>query len=954
MRFDLLTTLLPALLLLGGMADRCHANERQPRYDIVIQQGRIVDGSGAPWYVADVGVRHGKVVAIGRLDTIQARRVIDASGLVVAPGFIDMMGQNATPMLDDPRTALNLLTQGVTTINAGEGSSQAPQDSEFEVRYGWRTMGDYFQLLDLQGLPINVVQTVGHTQVRRLVMGDDDRHPRTDELAAMEDHVREGMEAGAIGVSTALIYPPAIFARPEEIASLSKVAGEYGGGYYTHMRNEGDQLLEAIDEALQIGRIGGTPVHIFHLKTAGKQNWGKMPLAIARIKAARAAGQQVTADIYPYLHNGLGIQALIHPRHFASGRANLVAKLDDPELRKEIRKEMESTGGWENWYRHVGEDWNNVVIGNAQGEKYKPYYGQSVAEIAQQLEQDPWDCFFDLAKAGAFALPKSMSDANKILAMQQEFVSFCTDVGPASGAIASHPRAYGAFPRLLSHYVRDLGALSLERAVAQASAAAANDVLAFDRGRIAIGMAADLIVFDFDRLADRATPAEPAKLSEGMRHVVVNGVQVLRDGEMTSARPGRVLRGPGYDPAKAPSRVMTGTAGQGLEKIDEIVAKYMADSSAPGASLAITDRGRLVYSRGFGYADVGAREQVKPESLFRIASISKPFTAVAILQLVEQGKLSLDTPIYSLLDEYEPFVKPGVVVDERNSEITIEHLLQHRGGWDRDVSFDAMFMAVPFARNLGARAPAGPTEVIRNMLGLPLDFTPGERYAYSNYGYCLLGRAIEKVTGQSYESYVKEHVLAPCGISYMQLGLSRLEGRREGEVRYYDGRVARSVFADDLNQRVAPPYGSFHLEGMDAHGGWIASAEDLVRFATALEDRDNSPLLRGESIDLMVSRPEGRAGHNEDGTPARSAYGLGWQLRFDEQGDLELFQHGGSLPGTSTQLVVRKDGRTFAILFNTRNGRGNSRMVDGIVKGLHEAIDQVETWPDRNLFDKEK
>ncbi len=232
-------------------------------------------------------------------------------------------------MLEDPKTAMNLLTQGITTINAGEGGSAAPLDAEEGSRQGWTTMAEYFGLLELKGLPVNVVQTVGHTQVRRIVMGDVDRRPNDEELAAMQTLVREAMEAGAIGVSTALIYPPAVYAQTREIAALCSVAGEYGGRYYTHMRNEGDLLLEAIDEAIEIGREANTPVHIFHLKAAGQQNWGKMQQAIARIKAARASGEQITADIYPYINNGLGIAAMIHPRHFADGYDRLRNRLQD-------------------------------------------------------------------------------------------------------------------------------------------------------------------------------------------------------------------------------------------------------------------------------------------------------------------------------------------------------------------------------------------------------------------------------------------------------------------------------------------------------------------------------------------------------------------------------------------------------------------------------------------------
>jgi N-acyl-D-amino-acid deacylase len=516
-------------------------------YDIVIHGGRVVDGCGTPWYFADLGIKEGKIVRIGRLKADEGKRAIDATGLIVAPGFIDMMGQTATPMMKNPETALNLLTQGITTINAGEGVSAAPLSEEEARTAGWRTMGDYFRVVEAKGVSVNVVQTIGHTQVRQIVLGDVDRRPSEAELAQMSALVEEAMQAGAIGVSTALIYPPAVYADTAEIAHLAAVAGKHGGGYYTHMRNEGDKLEEAIDEALEIGRRGSASVHIFHLKAAGRQNWGKMELAIAKIKAARAAGQQVTADIYPYVNNGLGIAAFIHPRHFAAGDAALIARLDDAALRAEIRQEMETTSGWENWYRHVGQDWGKVVVGQTPNALYAKLTGQSLAEIAAATGEDPWETFFSLVKSGAFVLPESMTDANKLRAMREEFVSFCTDVGPAGGSlIASHPRAYGAFPRVLSRYVRDLGAISLERAIAQASAAAANAIGARDRGRIAEGLAADVIVFDYAKLTDRATFAQPRTLSDGMRHVLVNGVVVLDDGQQTAARPGKVLRGPGY------------------------------------------------------------------------------------------------------------------------------------------------------------------------------------------------------------------------------------------------------------------------------------------------------------------------------------------------------------------------------------------------------------------------
>lgn len=917
------------------------------KLDIVLRGGKVVDGTGAPWFVADVGIDDGKIVRIGHIASDEADLAIDAEGLIVAPGFIDMMGQTASPMVEDPKTAINLLTQGITTINAGEGGSAAPLNDDEGRREGYTTMAEYFTLVESKGLPVNVVQTIGHTQVRRIVLGEAERRPSDEELVRMQDLVREAMRAGAIGVSTALIYPPAVYAQTEEIGALAAAAGEDGGRYYTHMRNEGDRLLEAIDEALEIGRAGKTPVHIFHLKAAGRQNWGKMQLALAKIKAARAAGQQVTADIYPYVNNGLGIAALIHPKHFTEGYGKLRARLDDDKLRQQIRTEMETTDGWENWYRHAGKDWSRIVIGRSNSKDYTGLDGQSVAAIATAKKEDPWDTFFKLVGSGAFALPETMTDANKILAMQQPFVSFCTDVGPAGGSrSASHPRAFGSFPRMLSHYVRDLGAISLERAVAQASAAAANDVLAYDRGRIAVGLAADVIVFDYEQLTDNADFANPHALSDGMKHVIVNGSIVLRDGKQTAARPGRVLRGPGYQEETAAYNVKSGEDNPVFASYDRHMHDFMKEHRVPGASVAVTNRGQVVFERGYGYSDVATAERVDAQSLFRIASISKPITAVAVLQLVEQNKLKLDDKLLSVLSYADDIKAAGEDFDTRWNEITIRHLLQHRGGWDRGTSFDGMFKPVEFAKKIGTDAPADQAAIIKAMLFQKLDFNPGERYAYSNFGYCLLGRVIEEITEKTYENYVKENVLAPVGATAMRIGATRLEGRAENEVRYYQPGTGKSVFQTDLNESVALPYGAWHLEAMDSHGAWIASASDLCKFAAAFDDPDQCPILSANSIKLMYARPPGLAGFDESGKPKETYYSLGWSNRIVGDGKINHW-HTGSLAGTATILIQRHDGRNFAALLNTRVSPSAShlgRAIDGL---LGEAANEVTDWPDQ-------
>jgi N-acyl-D-amino-acid deacylase len=922
-------------------------------FDIIIERGRVVDGTGAPWYVADVGLKNGRIARIGRLIDEKAARRIGAEGLIVAPGFIDMMGQTVSPLLDDPKAALNLLTQGITTVNAGEGSSAAPIDGAEARAEGWRSMAEYFHTVELKGLSLNLAQTVGHTQVRRRVMGDENRKPAPDELTRMKDLVREAMEAGAIGLSTALIYPPAIYADTEEVGALASVAGAHGGRYFTHMRNEGDQLLEAMDEALEIGRKGSTPIHIFHLKTAGRDNWSKMDQAVAKIRAARAAGVEITADIYPYVNSGVYIESLIHPRHFNAGLPAFLARLNDEELRRTIRTEMEANEtGWENWFKHTGRDWNKIIIGSSKSVsvRYRIDPGQSIDAAAKANSTDPWNIFFDLVRNGALVMPETMSDDNKRRLMREDFISFCTDAGPASrDALTSHPRAFGSFSRIFSRYVREGGVITLEQAVAKASAVAANEIMARDRGRIAEGLAADIIVFDYQKFTDRADFARPRELSEGMKHVFVNGEAVLSDGKLTNARPGRVLRGPGYRRDLAPPAIVTGEAVPEFAAVDAVMQELLTEHSIPGAAVAITDGGRLVYARGFGYGDVAAREKVTPESLFRIASISKPVTSATVFRLIEQGKLTLDSKVFEILDKYEP-PAADAKVDPRLADITIRQLLQHSGGWDRDKSFDAMFRALDFARTLKVPPPAGPNEVIRNMMAQPLDFDPGVRQAYSNYGYCLLGRVIEKLTGQSYEDAVRERILDPSGARTMTLGRSLPEQRHAGEVRYYTVDRGPSVFDASLGQRVPYPYGGWYLEAMDSHGAWLASCLDLARFGVSFDDNGDGTLLQRASLDAMFARPSGTAGLDDKGQPKDYCYAAGWGRRESPAG--AEFSHSGALSGTSTLLVKRPDGRNWTVLFNSRGGPRADFFPTALKPKMSRVLDEIKTWPAHDLFAK--
>jgi len=509
-------------------------------FDLLLTGGRIVDGSGNPWYGADLGIRNGRIASIGPLAGRSARRTIAIGGMIVSPGFIDMMGASSIPLLEDRAAAQSKLRQGITTMLAGEGASAAPQKDG-----RWRTFAEYFRLLEQAGIALNVVHNVGAAQVRRLVIGEENRAPTPGQLAEMKRHVEQAMRDGAVGLSTALIYPPGTYAATEELVELARVAARHGGVYLTHMRNESHQLLEAIGESIRIGEQAGLPVHIFHLKAAGEENWPRITDALRLIQSARDRGLAVTADIYPYIRNGLGIGSLIHPRHYAAGSAPFLKTLDDAQVRDALRREIETTADWENWYRHVGRNWDNILVAHVQDSSLKRFEGRSVEEIARLRGVDSWTVFFDLVRQeGVSVNPKSMNEDQKHQALRAEFVSVCTDAPPMniSTATGAHPRAFGAFPRILATYVREDKVLSLEGAVRRMTSLAANTLRLYGRGRIAPGLPADLVVFDPARIRDTATFTKPLAFPEGIPYVIVNGKLAIDDNRFTGENAGAVLR----------------------------------------------------------------------------------------------------------------------------------------------------------------------------------------------------------------------------------------------------------------------------------------------------------------------------------------------------------------------------------------------------------------------------
>jgi N-acyl-D-amino-acid deacylase len=541
------------------------AQNPSPAFDIVITNGHIIDGTGSPWYSGDIGIRDGKIAAITNLTAAPRKRTINAAGKIVAPGFIDMLGQSEMTILVDPRLPSKIF-QGITSEITGEGSSIAPLNDaiiqadrtgyeHLHITPDWRTFRQYFARLEKQGMGINLASYVGATQVRRMVLGDDDKQPTPEQLEQMKGLVRDAMKDGTVGVSTSLEYAPAPYAKTDELIALATEGGKFGGIYATHMRNESDSVLEAIDEALRIGREAHVPVEIWHIKVAGKNNWGRMPEVVSRINAARAADADVTADTYAYTAWFNDLSAFIPPWAHDGGTAKLVERLKDPATRERIRQDMLTPSrDWDNeWQEIPGPD--AIMIGAVENPKMLPLEGKRLSEIAQLWSKDPMDALFDflINDPSTGVAVFGMSQPDVTLALKQPWVSVDNDSEGTSpegllGEAHPHPRAYGTFPRILSKYVREEKVLTFEDAIRKFSALPAQRLRLTDRGVLKAGMWADVVIFDPATVHDRATFDNPNQFSEGMEFVLVNGVPVIDQGKMTGALPGKVLRGSGYAP----------------------------------------------------------------------------------------------------------------------------------------------------------------------------------------------------------------------------------------------------------------------------------------------------------------------------------------------------------------------------------------------------------------------
>jgi N-acyl-D-amino-acid deacylase len=534
-----------------------------PPFDLIIKGGTVYDGTGAEGRVTDIAIRGDRIADIGDLANATAKTTIDARGLAVAPGFINMLSWSTESLIQDGRSQSEI-RQGVTTEIMGEGNSMGPLNDRMKARYvreqkdikfdiKWKTLAEYLRYLEKRGVSCNVASFLGATTVREYVIGLEDKQPTPEQLEQMRELVRKEMEAGALGIGTSLIYPPAFYAKTDELIELCKVAAKYHGKYISHMRSEGNQLLESLDELIRISREAGIPAELYHIKAAGEKNWPKEDQLLARIEAAQKEGLKITADMYTYTAAGTGLDACLPPWTEDGGYPALFKRLRDPATREKIAAEVRiDSDAWENLYLAAGSP-DKILLAGFKSEKLKPLTGKSLAEVAKMRGKDPIETIMDLLsedESRIDAMYFLMSEENVRKELAKPWISFGSDEAsqaPEGVFLKSnpHPRAYGNFARVLGKYARDEKVLTLPEAVRRLSALPATNLGLDHRGFIQEGMFADVVVFDPATIADRATFDKPHQYAVGMKHVFVNGVQVLKDGEHTGAKPGRALWGPG-------------------------------------------------------------------------------------------------------------------------------------------------------------------------------------------------------------------------------------------------------------------------------------------------------------------------------------------------------------------------------------------------------------------------
>jgi N-acyl-D-amino-acid deacylase len=942
-----------SVVLLGLVAVTAYSGptraQQAPAFEVLIRGGTVYDGTGSPGRRADVGIRGDRITGVGDLAGAGAATVVDATGLAVAPGFINMLSWSTESLIADGRSQ-GEIRQGVTTQIFGEGSSMGPlndamkrraveQMGDIKYEITWTTLSEYLQGLERRGVSQNVASFVGATTIREHVIGLEDRKPTPAQMEKMRALVRQEMETGALGIGSSLIYAPAFYASTEELLELCKVAAKYRGKYISHMRSEGNRLLEAVDELIRISHEANIPAEIYHLKAAGQANWPKMEQVIAKIEAARRQGLKITADMYTYTAGATGLDASMPPWVLDGGYDEAYKRLRDPETRKKIARAIRAPGSdWENLYLAAGSA-DRVLLVEFKSDKLKPLAGKTLAEAAKLRGEDPVDAIMNLvledqSRVGTVYFMMSEDNIRRQIALP--WVSFGSDASsmapePPFTKSSAHPRAYGNFARVLGKYVRDEKIITLEDAVRKLTGLPATNLELDRRGFLREGMFADVVVFDPAAVADRATFESPHQYAVGMKHVFVNGAQVLKNGEHTGAKPGRALWGvgkttsppppgdgaSGSEPARFTDPDRRAKLSAAFGDIDRLLKDFTSRQHVPGAAWGIIIDGELAHAAVDGYRDVAAKSPVEGDTVFRIASMTKSFTAMSILGLRDAGKLSLDDPA----EMYVPELKGLDYPTSDSPRITVRHLLSHAEGFPEDNPW-------------GDQQLADTDEQLTQMLkrGIPFSNAPGVAYEYSNYGFAILGRIVSRVSGMPYRDYVAGNILRPLGMTSTTLEPTSVP----------DGRLARGYRWEDGVWKLEPLLrdGSF-----GSMGGMLTSVRDLSRYVGVFlaawpprDGPDTGPIRRSSLREMQQIWRPGVPSVTKDassGAIQLSAGGYGFGLRISQTCSFgHIVAHAGGLPGFGSLMRWLPEYGVGIVAFGNLTYTGWGRVVDDALERL--------------------
>lgn len=873
-------------------------------YDAIIRGGTVYDGSGSPGRKADVAIRGDRIAAVGRLRAGAAKRVIDAAGLAVAPGFINMLSWATESLVADGRS-MGDIRQGVTLELLGEGMTMGPLNAAMRERAQarmrklgidaqWTTQAQYMEFLERRGVSPNIASFVGATNVRLHALGAENRKATPAEIARMQALVREAMLDGAFGVSSALAYAPAAYADTDELIALARVAAEHGGIYISHIRDEGDGLIESVEETIAIARAAKVPAEIYHLKALGAPNWPTLDRVIGRIEAARAEGLRITADMYPYTASATGLDVVMPTWVQEGGMDAWIARLQDPAVRARLVEEMKNpyaTGS--NRLIAVGSP-DNILILGVHNPALRPIVGQTLGEIARTRKTSVEDTIIDLVIEDHSRLQVAyflMSEDTVRKVLAQPWVSFASDAESvaAEGTVLeerTHPRAYGTFARVLGKYVREEKVISVAQAIRRLAALPAATLGIQDRGRLEPGMYADIVVFDPAAIADRATFDDPHRYAVGVRDVFVNGTQVLADGEHTGAKPGKFIRGRGWQAPPTPAPDAAATSTVRTPHVRDVAAAFadFAGPDRPGCAVsAVRDR-KVVTAEGFGLADLEGKQPITADTNFDAASLSKQFTAFAALYLERRGVLSLDDSVRKFVPELGEYAQPAKVRD----------LLYHTSGL-RDFMSISRIQRPPFSGLLNDHAAL---QILTRQSAA--ERPAGTEYMYSNTGYFLLSLVVQRASGRSMQDLLDEIVFKPLGMH---------DSRIEGDVVAASPNVARSYMSSD--GQYTPTGRSLVVSGAT---GLHTTVRDMARWSGNFwTDRAGGGKLMSRMMEV---------GALAGGKSIGYAGGL---TRTRYRG-LTVLRHGGSVDGFRHNYLVFPEQRfAVAVLCNRSDAAAAER-----------------------------